>query len=246
MRAEAERILDLLVGASVALGERNPRADMRITAEGRVVMRKVQPVNDMSELIAAVCSDERVIAPMRAIMGDEPVVMEEKLNYKQVLDADPADFPFLAGSDPTDEFQLHHDWGYYALQGYPEETISSAVAIDDTAGRGPIRVIPGSHLLDVPLLHPERLGDGHVVADGFGESDRVAIEVPAGSVLIFHSKLLHDSLPNLSGLPRRVMIYSHYPQSFDGGADADRRNAGIRARGHEHEARYRALLEGRA
>ncbi len=251
MRAEADRIFELAVNASLALGRRYPRMDARIQDDGRLTLRKIQPVNDLSPVIAAIASDERLIAPMRRLMADEPVLMEEKLNYKQTADTRGFDLDFLRHSSfhvevGLEGFLLHHDWGYYRQQGYPENTLSSAVALDDCAGRGPIQVIPGSHLLDAPLADPDPASGSGVIRDGFFGPERASIDAPAGSVMLFHAKLVHDSAPNRSGLPRRVMIYSHYPRSHDPAAEPDRRNGPIRRYAQDFEARYRAKLADRS
>jgi hypothetical protein len=250
MREAADRILELAVNSSVALGRRFPRMDAKLHDDGTLTVRKIQPVNDLSPIIAAISTDPHLIDPMSQLMGDEPVLMEEKLNYKQTVDTRHLDMSFLEKSSLTkvvgmgiEGFLLHHDWGYYRQQGYPENTLSSAVAIDDCAGRGPIRVIPGSHLVDAPLADPDPSSGSGVVADGFFDpADLVPMEAPAGSVMIFHAKLVHDSEPNRSGLPRRVMIYSHYPKSHDPEADPDRRNRPTRRYSQEFEDRYRAMV----
>lgn len=253
MRAAADRILELAINSSVALGMRHPRTDAKLLDDGRMTMRKIQPVNDLEPVIAAIAADERLLAPMRQLMGDEPVLMEEKLNYKQTVDTRHVELGFLrtssfsaVGSEAGLEgFHLHHDWGYYRHQGYPGNTLSSAVSIDDCAARGPIRVIPGSQLLDVPLADPDPASGSGIVAEGaIDTADLVPIDAPAGSVMLFHAKLVHDSEPNRSGLPRRVMIYSHYPRSHDPAADPDRRNGARRIASQEFERRYRALVDG--
>lgn len=247
MRDAADRILELAVNSTVALGRRYPRMDARFDA-GTLTLRKIQPVNDLSDVIAAIATDERLIAPMRQLMCDEPVLMEEKLNFKQSVDLSGIDLDFLRHSSFNPEvglegFLLHHDWGYYRMQGYPETIVSSAVAIDDCAGRGPIRVIPGSHRLDVPMANPDPAsGSGVVAEDFFAAGQLVPIDAPAGSVMLFHAKLVHDSQPNRSGLPRRVMIYSHYPRSHDAAGEPDRRNGPTRRYAREFEAKYRAMV----
>ena len=100
--------------------------------------------------------------------------MEEKLNYKQVVDC-PAllqRFSLHAGST---SFPLHHDWGYYRMQGYPRDILSSAICLDAcTPESGPLRVIPGTHTRDWPMLDPDPASGNGVVADGlFSEEDRV-------------------------------------------------------------------------
>lgn len=241
MRAEADRILELVVNCMIATGELHPRTDVIPYDDGTVTIRKVQPVNDLSELIASISTDPRLITPMAQLMGDEPWLMEEKLNYKQWIDTSTVGSDVFRKSPRVDDsFPVHHDWGFYNQQGYPSNTMSSAVALDDCAGRGPIKVIPGSHTDDPPLINPDpAAGDGRIVVGHYGP-ERVVIDAPAGSVMLFHAKLVHDSEPNTSKLPRRMMIYSHYPASH--GGDPDRRNRWLREKGQAVEEHYRALV----
>ena len=247
-RDASDRILELSIGSTIALGRRHPRLDAKLHDDGRVTVRKIQPINDLDDRLAGIATDERLLGPLRQLMGDEPILMEEKLNPKHTVDTRGLDLSVLAGSSFNREiglegFHLHHDWGYYRQQGYPENTLSSAVAIDTCAGRGPLRVIPGSHLVDAPLVDDDpSSGSGVVVDDFFSIDDLVPLDVPAGSVMLFHAKLVHDSEPNRSGLPRRVMIYSHYPRSHDPAGDPDRRNGPVRAYSREFEQRYRDLV----
>jgi ectoine hydroxylase-related dioxygenase (phytanoyl-CoA dioxygenase family) len=238
MRQEADRILALMLNSSLALGEVNPRLDLR-TRNGQQVVRKVQPINDLSAVLRAVSEDPRLLQPMRDLLGSEPLLMEEKLNYKEAL-AHPVDLPCRPDDDA---FPFHHDWGYYQAQGYPKETLSSAVSIDEsTPDNGPIRVVPGSHRREWPLNHE---GKGPEIAEGvFGAADAQDVLAPAGSVMLFHSALVHHSGPNQTAAPRRIMIYSHYPSWHL--AEPDARNRNGRRRGQEHERRYRDAVEAGA
>jgi ectoine hydroxylase-related dioxygenase (phytanoyl-CoA dioxygenase family) len=108
-------------------------------------------------------------------------------------------------------------------------------------------VIPGSHLTDAPLVDDDPNSGSGVVADGFFSlHDLVPLDAPAGSVLLFHAKLVHDSEPNRSGQPRRVMIYSHYPRSHDPAADPDRRNGPVREYSRAFEDEYREMVRSGA
>jgi ectoine hydroxylase len=251
-RDASDRIVELSINSTLALGRRHPRLDAKVHDDGRVTIRKLQPINDLDVRLEAIASDERLLGPLRQLMGDEPILMEEKLNPKQTVDTRDLDLRVLADSSFNRElglegFHLHHDWGYYRQQGYPEDTLSSAVVIDDCAGRGPLRVIPGSHLVDAPLVDDDPDSGSGVVADGFfSPGDLVPLDAPAGSVLLFHAKLVHDSEPNRSGQPRRVMIYSHYPRSHDPGADPDRRNGPVRVYSQAFEDDYRELVRSGA
>lgn len=85
MAAESDRLADLLVNASLALGEVSPRLDPRTRAEGPVLL-KVQPLADVSPLLKQVSQDDRLLQPMRDLLGCEPLMLEEKLNGKELLD----------------------------------------------------------------------------------------------------------------------------------------------------------------
>jgi ectoine hydroxylase-related dioxygenase (phytanoyl-CoA dioxygenase family) len=251
-RDASDRIVELSINSTLALGRRHPRLDAKVHDDGRVTVRKLQPINDLDPRLAAIASDERLVGPMRQLMGDEPILMEEKLNPKQTLDTRGLDLQVLVNSSFNREiglegFHLHHDWGYYRQQGYPSDTLSSAVVIDGCAGRGPLRVIPGSHLIDAPLVDDDPSSGSGVIADGFFSPDElVPLDAPAGSVLLFHAKLVHDSEPNRSGQPRRVMIYSHYPRSHDPEADPDRRNGPVREYARSFEDEYRGMVRSGA
>jgi len=235
LRAEADRLMELVVNASIALGENSPRLDVCRRGDA-ISLRKIQPLSDISPPIGDVLSDERVVGPLRSILGCEPVAMEEKLNYKQLL---PGDLPIAAARE-GDSFDLHCDWSYFDHNGYPRESLSVAVAIDDaTPENGCMRVLPGSHTRDWPIQAPHNplLPEGLV-------PDAALLDVaqPAGSALIFHSGLVHGSGDNRTALPRRLLIFSYHPAWHV--TEPDRRNKHLRDAGQAHEARYEALLDG--
>lgn len=236
MAEESNRLADLLVNASLATGEVSPRVDLRSRPEGAVLL-KVQPLADVSPLLKQVSEDDRLLQPMRDLLGCEPLMLEEKLNGKELLDCDLGDLPVRPSSDA---FPFHTDFHYFYLDGYPPETLSSAIAIDAcTKENGALRVVPGSHLREWPLASewPPYLDEA-----SFPEQDQAYLECPAGTVVLFHSKLAHASSPNTTSEPRRLLIYSHYPSTHDVPPDA--RNRPLREQSAAHEARYEAALAG--
>jgi ectoine hydroxylase len=241
MAEEADRILNLCVNTSLALKERDLR--MRVQARhGQLNVQKIQPINDLSPYLKTVSQDERLVGPLRQLMGGhEPVLMEEKLNCKQLLHQEIDLSPFNTNGE-EDSFPLHHDWGYYRQQGYPTETLSSAISIDtSTPDNGPLRVIPGTHKTDWPLIDPDPAhGRGEIVEEIFEGVPRVQCLAPGGSVMLFHSKLVHDSNSNNTGQPRRIMIYSHYPGYHQ--AEEDQRNRANRLKAQTQEERYRQMV----
>lgn len=235
MAAESDRLADLLVNASLAVGEVSPRLDLRSRDEGPVLL-KIQPLADVSRLLEQVSQDDRLLQPMRDLLGCEPLMLEEKLNGKELLDCDLGGLPVRPASPG---FPFHTDYHYFYLDGYPPETLSSALAIDRcTKENGALRVVPGSHLQQWPLASewPPYLDEA-----SFPEHDQVYLDCPAGTVVVFDSRLAHASSPNRTTDPRRLLIYSHYPSTHDVLPDA--RNRPLREAGQAHEARYAQALE---
>lgn len=234
MANEATRLAQWQVAISLALGEPTPRLDVQ-RRDGQVVLRKIQPVIDVSPVFARFSKDERLIGPLRQILECEPVLMEEKLNYKQVLPGSP---DVVTGDERDESFPFHTDIAYFWLDGYPLETLSSAITIDEqTAENGPIVVVPGSHKRD----WPHKPGWPPVLADdAVRHDDCVPILAPAGSVVVFHSALVHASSQNRTPDPRRIMIFSHYPATHR--VEYDKRNRDLRRRGQMAEERYEELV----
>ncbi len=239
MRQEADAILELILNSSNSHQRQSGRLDLVQNSEGYLV-RKIQPINDLSLYLSKVSEDPRLVEPMRTLMNEEPVLMEEKLNYKQPMPE--LSFDFRTQPRYTDRFPVHNDWAYYRAQNYPQAIISSAITLDDCPTEsGPIHIWPGSHKQH---LEHESIDIGLQVKkdllDFEGGEDLV---LPAGSVAFFSSLLVHNSRPNNSRNPRRMMIYSHYPASAKMGVDV--RNGPTRLREAPYEWEYtRMKLRG--
>ena len=228
MQAEADYLLELAINSSLINQRQCRRLDVREDTDGNHVIRKLQPVNDMSLLLTQTVNDARIVEPMTQIMGDAPVLMEEKLNYKQPLHQR---IDGIKSHPLSDGFPVHNDWAYYEENGYPKSTLSSALLIDDfTADNGPLRMWPGSH--HTHLEHGKVKNGLEVLPELIDHAGGEPLIAPAGSFLIFSSLVVHNSCPNLSGKARRVMIYSHYPKAAN--MPPDVRNNWARL----HEAPY--------
>lgn len=238
MRAEADAILELIINSSVSSGRHSGRLDLR-ERNGTQIVRKIQPVNDLSLVLAKVCADPRFIEPLTELMGETPVLMEEKLNYKQSLGRC---FSELTSRPDDTRFPIHNDWAYYQVNGYPTAVISSGILMDNcTEMNGPLRFWPGSHRHH---LEHDNVQLGLQVKPGLIDRDAWSpIIAPAGSVVYFSSLLVHASSPNETLLPRRLMIYSHTPESSR--MPPDLRNGPARLRESPHELAYlRRVIAG--
>ena len=241
MREDADFILHLILNSSVANERQSRRLDIRKRKAGGIVVRKIQPVLDLAPAIAQLASDDRLLGPLTEFMADEPVLFEEKLNYKQPLPEPVATAPemhrFQTPAD-DDRFPIHNDYAYYKHNDYPPEVISTAIAIDDCReGNGPMLVFPGTHTQHVEHL---RVRNGLEVPEGtVNRTEAKPIVAPAGSLIFFHSRLIHTSNPNPTNAPRRLLIFSHFPKSA--AIPFDIRNGPNRLRESPWEWRYQRL-----
>lgn len=100
------------------------------------------------------------------------------------------------------DLYLHRDW-MYTDERLGHRTYVVWVALQDiTEDTGRLQVLRGSHRFD-PMLRGTNLNAEWVQSDDV--RDRLeAIDVPAGTAVIFDNQLVHASLPNTSGRPRLV------------------------------------------
>ena len=96
--------------------------------------------------------------------------------------------------------------------------VGAWIAIDDaTKANGCLWVVPGSHRHG--YLYPQRPHDNPDEFDfapesfGFDESEQIAVEVKAGSIVYFNGYLLHHSYKNRSAIYRRVLV-NHYMNAW--------------------------------
>ena len=109
-------------------------------------------------------------------------------------------------------FPWHQDKFYFRNRFNTETTVGTWTAID-AADRenGCLYVIPGSHKWDI-FQHDDLEGSQQrefKLARGVRDEDGVAVEVPPGAVIWFHSHLLHKSMDNHSLRFRRSYVI-HY------------------------------------
>ncbi len=149
--------------------------------------------------------DPRLVEPMVAFVGDDaPGLFTEKLNLKR---------PQVGGPNP-----LHQDYPYWQDGAQDATRVATAIVYldDTTVANGCLEVVPGSHKAG---RHPTRTD-----ADAFGNlemdpnanahMERVAVELPAGSVVLFGPFLAHATGPNQTDTNRRALLYSYQPAGF--------------------------------
>ena len=104
--------------------------------------------------------------------------------------------------------QWHQDWSFYPHTN--DDLLVSGVLLDDMdEDNGPITVMPGTHTGPVFDHHHNGQFTGalNVQACGLDFSKAVKLTAPAGSLVLFHVRLVHGSDLNRSARPRRVVLY---------------------------------------
>jgi ectoine hydroxylase-related dioxygenase (phytanoyl-CoA dioxygenase family) len=237
LREEADHILELMVNSSLANRRRSGRLNICQLEGGRQIIRRIQPINDLSLYLGQLAESDIILTPAQQLFGCRPVLIEEKIVYKQTL---PEPVPGISCETHDDRFAVHSDWAYYKDQGYPKDLVNIAVCLDDcTEDAGPLRVWPGSHRAH--LEHEPTPIGRQVLAHLIDHRGGVDVLAPAGSIILFHAMLVHSSRPNLSGRPRRLLFYSYCTSAF--AVPFDVRNGPARFRESPYEWNYQRLKQ---
>ena len=182
----------------------NPRVQVDQMGD-QVGVRQAYPVIDLSETLARLASDERIVGLFRSLFnGDTPLLFEDKLNYKHPQVGTP--------------FPMHQDYSYW--QDYSPQLTSALIYIDEaTAENGCLEVVPGWHtkgLLDRSEVQVGLVRDHQIVAEALDPALAVTIPGKPGTLILFSCLTPHTSAPNRSDKPRRALILTYNPAA-DGG-----------------------------
>jgi len=179
---------------------------------GSSVVRAVHGCHRHDDGCARLVRHPALVDAAEALLGTPAYVYQFKVNLKQ---------PRLGAAWPW-----HRDYPFWRTEdGMPEpRALTIALLLDDVdSTNGPLTVIPGTHLLDVP----ERVGAGeadwrsHVSADLPHRVDgavarhlaeahgTVELTGPAGTLFAFHPNLVHSSAENRSDRGRALLLITY-------------------------------------
>ena len=161
-----------------------------------------------SEPFARLARHPRMVKPVEQLFGEKLYMHQFKINGKNAFDGD--------------VWQWHQDYGTWLnddLMPTPR-AMNVAIFLDDVdAYNGPLMFIPGSHKLGVleaghdttttsyPLWTINNDNIRTMVEKAGGRDGGIVTPTgPAGSMMLFHSCLVHASGSNLSPWPR-VSVY---------------------------------------
>lgn len=149
------------------------------------------------DIWAAASTSPRIVNNVRMLLGEEAAFFHGKVMLKE------------AGTGGA--WEWHQDYGYWYNQGFAFPRLLSAFVALDAATRenGCLQVLRGSHKLgrlDHGKVGAQTGADPARIGQIEGIFERVYVEMAPGSVLFFHSNLLHMSGPNDSPRHRRSFI----------------------------------------
>ena len=166
------------------------------------VVHGIEPFAHLSPSLEAWGCDERLLAPMRELLGYPDIELyTEKLNLKR---------PHHGGANP-----LHQDYPYWVRSAENAAEIATTIIFldDSTIENGCLWVVPGSHRDGAWTTRTD--GDtfaaNEVDVNAYPDAEVIPVELAAGSTVTFGAFLVHRSAPNTSSSGRRALLYSYQP-----------------------------------
>jgi ectoine hydroxylase-related dioxygenase (phytanoyl-CoA dioxygenase family) len=162
------------------------------------VLRKIERTGRHSELFRRLAAHPGVLEVVTDLIGPDLLLFRSTLMLK----------PAFHGS----QHGLHQDSAYWPME--PPTLVTVSIALNDaTPENGCFQIIPQSHRWGLQEWGRIARAAGEAITDR-GDVDlsgRVELPLTAGSVLFFHSLLVHGSGPNRSSSPRNTALYAYFP-----------------------------------
>lgn len=184
------------------------REDYNVREKGKDAVRTNFAAHMYSEPFAKLGRHPRMIEPVEGLLGEKLYMHQFKINGKMAFEGD--------------VWQWHQDYGTWLNDDRmpTERAMNVAIFLDDvTEHNGPLMFIPGSHKKGVvdakhdltTTSYPLWTVDNDLIRQlvqraGGKQGGIVSPKGPAGSMILFHSCLVHASGSNLSPF-NRVSVY---------------------------------------
>ena len=184
------------------------REAYNVREKGKDAVRTNFAAHMYSEPFAKLARHPRMVEPVQELLGEELYMHQFKINGKMAFEGD--------------VWQWHQDYGTWKNDDMmpTERAMNVAIFLDDVNEfNGPLMFIPGSHKKGVidakhdltttsyPLWTVDHDLITQLVARAGGKNGGiVSPQGPAGSMILFHSCLVHASTSNLSPW-NRVSVY---------------------------------------
>ena len=187
LRREYDRIL---AEAAAENGARDLARDGATDGKGSGRrMLQIMQVCERSLIFRRLIHDDRLLAPIRALLGPNLQLFHDQALCKPARDGG--------------EVSWHQDNGYWACR--PATLVSCWLTLDDAdADNGAMQFIPGSHLVEV--AHVQSAATKALLEVEVDRTKAVTVPLPAGACLYHHCQTLHYTAPNFSERQRRAFV----------------------------------------
>ena len=157
-------------------------------------VRRIKLPHTQSDVVRKLLYSDRILAPIRDLIGPNLRLHTTKLNMKSAEYGAPIEW--------------HQDFAFYPHTN--DDVLAVGIIIDDMESKnGPLMVYPGSHKGPIHDHHRDGVfaGGMSLSAAGLAPEDAVELTGPAGSISIHHGRIVHGSARNTSDRSRRLMFF---------------------------------------
>ncbi len=180
------------------------------------LIRAVYGVHELSPVLEHLTSDRRLVDLAEDLLRSPVYIHQTQVSPKKAFGGN--------------TWPWHQDFLYWKRDdGMPTaNALSAGILLDDvTELNGPMFVVEGTHRIDLQAetsTHgagwekTARIGDKYQISPErlsaiMDEHPTTSVKGPAGTLVMFHSGLLHCSPPNLSGRPRSILFVRYNAMS---------------------------------
>ena len=176
-----------------------------VREKGSKSVRTNFAAHNYNQAFARLSRHPRMIKPVEELFDESVYMHQFKVNAKAAFDGD--------------VWQWHQDFGTWHADDHMAEprAMNIAIFLDDVnEHNGPLMFIPGSHKKGVleaghdteTTSYPLLTLDAETISSLVDEGGIVSPKGPAGSMILFHSCLVHASGSNLSPWDRKAVYLS--------------------------------------
>ncbi len=182
--------------------QREPNAENINRDDGTPLLRKIENTRVHSSVFNRLSKHPRLIEVVQNLIGPDLLLFRSTLMLK----------PAFHGSG----HEFHQDSAYWPME--PPRLVTVSIALDDAnTANSCFKVVPGSHKWGLKMKESTPAG-GRIVSglevralvDGVDLSDQIEVPLSAGSILFFHSLIMHGSNPNTSAHSRNTALYAYF------------------------------------